>query len=48
MLRARCELAQGDQAAVATSAREALPHVEQNLDPSHPLIAAARRLSSGT
>jgi tetratricopeptide (TPR) repeat protein len=48
VLRARSELAQGDKVAAATSAREALPHVEQNLDPSHPLIAAARRLSSGT
>jgi hypothetical protein len=42
------ELGLGDQAAAAASAREALPHVEQNLDPSHPLIAAARSLSSAT
>jgi hypothetical protein len=48
VLRARSELALGDKAAAAASAREALPHVEQNLDPSHPLIAAARKLSSGT
>jgi hypothetical protein len=48
LLRARGELALGNKAAAAASAREALPHVEQNLDPSHPLIAAARRLSSET
>jgi hypothetical protein len=48
VLRARGELGLGDQAAAAASAREALPHVEQNLDPSHPLIAAARSLSSAT
>jgi eukaryotic-like serine/threonine-protein kinase len=48
VLRARGELALGDKAAAAASAREALPHVEQNLDPSHPLIAAARLLSNAT
>jgi hypothetical protein len=48
LLRARSELAQGDRAAAAASAREALTHVEQNLDPSHPLIAQARTLSRGT
>jgi hypothetical protein len=48
LLRARGELALGNKAAAAASAREALPHVEQNLDPSHPLIAAARKLSNAT
>jgi serine/threonine-protein kinase len=47
ILRARGELALGDKAASAASAREALPHVEQNLDPAHPLIAAARQLANG-
>lgn len=48
LLRARGELALGDKAAAAASAREALPHVEQNLDPAHPLIAAAKNLSSAS
>ncbi len=48
VLRARGELGSGDRAAAAASAREALPHVERNLGPSHPLIAAARSLSSAT
>jgi hypothetical protein len=48
LLRARGELALGNKAAAAASAREALPHIEQNLDPSHPLVAAARNLSSAT
>jgi hypothetical protein len=48
LLRARSELALGDKAAAAASAREALAHVEQNLDPSHPLVAEAKTLSSGT
>jgi hypothetical protein len=47
LLRARGELALGDTAAAAASAREALPHVKENLKPTHPLIAAARNLSSG-
>jgi serine/threonine-protein kinase len=47
LLRARGELALGDTAAAAASAREALPHVKENLEPTHPLIAAARSLSSG-
>ena len=42
--RARVELARGERTAAAASAREALPHLEQNLDPAHPLIAAARKL----
>ncbi len=48
LLRARAELALGDRAAAAASAREALTHVEQNLDPSNPLNAEARKLSGGT
>lgn len=48
ILRAESELAMGNNAAAAASAREALPHVEQNLDPSHPLIAEARQLSTAT
>lgn len=48
VLRARSEAALGDKAAAAASARQALPHVEQNLAPTHPLIAEARKLSSGT
>jgi hypothetical protein len=47
ILRARGELGLGDKAASAASAREALPHVEQNLDPADPLIAEARKLASG-
>jgi hypothetical protein len=47
LLRARSELALGDKATAATSAREALAHVEQNLDASHPLVAQAKTLSSG-
>jgi hypothetical protein len=47
LLRARCELSLGDKAAAAASAREALAHVEQNLDPSHPLVAQAKTLSRG-
>ena len=48
LLRARSELGLGDKVAAAASAREALTHVEQNLSPSHPLVAEARALSSGT
>jgi hypothetical protein len=47
ILRSRAELALGDKAAAVTSARAALPHVEQNLDPKHPLIAEARSLLMG-
>jgi hypothetical protein len=47
ILRARGELALGDKAASMASARAALPHVEQNLDPKHPLIAEARSLLMG-
>lgn len=42
--RARCEVALGTTTAAQQSAREALPHLEANLDPAHPLIAAARNI----
>ena len=41
---ARSEAALGSAGLAAASAREALPHLEQNLASGHPLIAAARRL----
>jgi hypothetical protein len=44
ILRGRCEAAMGKPAAAAASAREALPHLEQNLDPSDPLLAEAKTL----
>jgi hypothetical protein len=40
------ELAQGKHDAAQASAKEALAHLQQNLDPSHPLIATARRLAA--
>jgi serine/threonine-protein kinase len=43
--RARSEAALGRTAAAASSAREALPHLEQNLDAGSPLIAAAKQLA---
>jgi serine/threonine-protein kinase len=46
--RARAELAQGKRDAARTSAQEAIPHLQQNLDPSHPLIAGARGLAVET
>jgi hypothetical protein len=45
--RARAEAALGRQAAAATTAREALPHLLQNLDPDQPIIAMARTLAAG-
>ena len=45
--RGRSQLAMGDAAAAAVTAQEALPHLEQNLDPQHPMIAAARSLVVG-
>ena len=45
---ARVELAQGERAAARASAQQAIRHLEQNLDPSHPLIAAAHRLAAGS
>jgi len=46
--RSQVQLAQGKRDAAQASAREAIPHLEQNLDPSHPLIATAHRLAAGT
>ena len=43
VLRARAEAALGSKAATVT-AQEALPHLVDNLDPSHPLIAEARQI----
>ena len=43
--RARSEAALGMRAAAVQSAREALPHLEANLDPTHPAIASAREIS---
>jgi hypothetical protein len=45
--RSRVELAQGKRDAAEASAREAIPHLQQNLDSSHPLIATARRMAAG-
>jgi len=45
--RSQVELAQGRRDAAAASAKEAIPHLEQNLDPSHPLIATAHKLAAG-
>lgn len=47
VLRAESESAAGNIAAAAASAQLALPHLQQNLDPSHPLIAEASKLASG-
>jgi eukaryotic-like serine/threonine-protein kinase len=44
ILRARAEAASSSAAAAGT-ARQALPHLVNNLDPAHPLIAEARALS---
>ncbi len=44
--RARIESAQGKRLAAEASAKEAVPHLQQNLDPNHPLIAAARELAT--
>ncbi|HEX3913968.1 MAG TPA: serine/threonine-protein kinase [Steroidobacteraceae bacterium] len=48
MLRARAELALGNKATAAAGAREALPHLEQNLDAAHPLLSEARLLAQET
>jgi len=45
--RARSQRAMGDVATAAETAKEALPHLVQNLDPLHPLIAEARSLAGG-
>ena len=43
--RAKIQLAQGRRGAAHASAQEAMPHLQSNLDPSHPLIAAAQELA---
>jgi len=42
----RVELAQGKRAAAQASPQETLVHLQQNLDPSHPLIAIARSIAA--
>ncbi|HEY6336351.1 MAG TPA: hypothetical protein VI113_10750, partial [Alphaproteobacteria bacterium] len=42
------ELAQGKRAAAQASAQQAMVHLQQNLNPAHPLIATARRLAAGS
>jgi tetratricopeptide (TPR) repeat protein len=44
--RARSEAALGKATVAAASAREALQHLEPNMDPTHPLIASAKSLLS--
>ena len=46
LLRARCEQARGELAAMQASARVALPQLEENLGPVHPLVARARALAA--
>lgn len=46
--RSQLELAQGKRDAAQASAKEGIPHLEQNLDPSNPLITTAHRLAAGT
>ena len=48
VLRAQSESASGNTAAATASAQQALPHLQQNLDPSHPLIVEASKLIRGT
>lgn len=47
LLRARSEAGLGQTAAAIATARESLPHLEQNLHPGSPTLAVARRLISG-
>ncbi len=47
VLRARAEAALGRRAESAASAREALPHLLENLNPDHPIIKTARNLAAG-
>jgi len=47
LLRARAEAAMGDTLKSRSSAQEALPHLQQNLDPSSGLIAGARAVIAG-
>jgi len=44
LLRARCEQARGQLESMRSSARAALPHLEQNLGAEHPLAVSARTL----
>jgi eukaryotic-like serine/threonine-protein kinase len=44
--RARAEAALGDKTKAKSTAQQALPHLEQNMDPSSNLIADARTLSA--
>jgi hypothetical protein len=46
--RARIELAQGRRDAAQASAKEAMPHLRQNLDSRHLLWARAQALAAGT
>jgi hypothetical protein len=46
ILRARCESAMGNNAAAAASAREALPHLQRNLDPADPLLLEEKTLEA--
>jgi serine/threonine-protein kinase len=43
--RARIETARGAAVDASATARAALPHLEQNLDPAHPLLQAARDIA---
>jgi serine/threonine-protein kinase len=47
LLRARAEAALGETPKSRSSAQEALPHLQQNLDPASGLIAAARAVIAG-
>jgi hypothetical protein len=40
-------LAQGKADAAQANAKEAIPHLQQNLDPSHPLTVIAGKLAAG-
>jgi len=46
LLQARCEQARGQLESVQSSARAALPHLEQNLGDEHPLTVRARELAA--
>jgi eukaryotic-like serine/threonine-protein kinase len=44
--RARAEAGMGQKAKATATAQEALPHLEKNMDPASPQLAAARELAS--
>lgn len=44
--RARAEAGLGQKAKASATAREALPHLEKNMDPTSVQLAAARELAS--